>query len=144
MGDAGLVAADAGRAGFWVARTFATPRLGAASVPAGVVGGWAAACVLVARLIDPLRRAVAVVDGPIDDLTTAVLEEAARRGLAVGVEAWQEGGEALGPEAHRARLEDLAQAGGVVTLATDGRQLAEMVDVAGPVRAWTGDIQYPQ
>jgi Thiamine pyrophosphate enzyme, central domain len=144
MGDAGLVAADAGRAGFWVARTFATPQLGAASVPAGAVGGWAAACVLVARLVEPLRRAVAVVDGAPDDLTTAVLEEAARHGVAVGVEAWQEGGEALGPEAHRARLEELAQAGGVVTLATDGRQLAQLTAVAGPVRAWTGDIQYPR
>jgi len=27
----------------------------------------------------------------------------------------------------------------VVTLATDGHQLTEMVDVAGPVRAWTGE-----
>ncbi|HWD55667.1 MAG TPA: hypothetical protein VG346_11115 [Acidimicrobiales bacterium] len=143
-GGAGLVAADAGRAGYWVARTFATTRLGGASVPAGVVGGWAAACVLVARLVDPLRRAVAVVDGPLDGRSRAVLEEAARGGVAVGVEAWADGGDELGPEAHRARLEELTTAGGVATLATDGRQLAEMTGVAGPVRAWTDDIQYPQ
>jgi hypothetical protein len=143
VGGAGLVAADAGNAGYWVARTFATARLGTVSVPAAAVGGWATACVLVARLVDPLRRALAVVDGPLDDLSRAVVEEAARSGVAVGVEAWQEGGDELRPEAHRARLAELAWSGGAVTLATDGRQLDEMVGVAGPVRAWTDDIQYP-
>jgi hypothetical protein len=143
MGDAGLVAADAGNAGYWVARTFGTSRLGAVFVPAGTVGGWATACVLVARLVDPLRRALAVVDGPLDDLSVAVVEEAARGGVALGVEAWQEGGEEVGPDAHRARLAELVWSGGTVTLATDRRQLDEMVAVAGPVRAWTDDIQYP-
>jgi hypothetical protein len=144
VGDGGLVAADAGGAGFWVARTFATTRLGGASVPAGAVGGWAAACVLVARLVNPLRRAVAVVDGPLDDLTRAAVDEGARGGVAVGVEAWEEDGEDLGAESHRTRLEELTAVGGVVTLATDVHQLGEMVNVAGPVRAWTNDIQYPQ
>lgn len=144
VGDGGLVAADAGPAGFWVARTFATTRLGGALVPSGVVRGWAAACVLVARVGNPLRRAVAVVDGPLDDLCRAVLDEAARGGVAVAVEVWQDGGEELGPEDHRPRLEELVAAGGVVTLGTDGRQLDEMVAVAGPLRAWTDDIQYPK
>jgi hypothetical protein len=144
VGDGGLVAADAGCAGFWVARTFATTRLGGASVPAGAVRGWAAACVLVARMVNPLRRALAVVDGPLDDLSRAVLEEAARGGVAVGVEMWQDGAEELGPEAHLARIEQVTTAGGVVTLATDGCQLDEMVAVAGPLRAWTSDIQYPK
>jgi hypothetical protein len=143
MGDAGLVAADAGNAGYWVARTFGTSRLGAVFVPSGTVGGWATACVLVARLVDPLRRALAVVDGPLDDLSVAVVEEAARGGVALGVEAWQEGGEEVGPDAHRARLAELVWSGGTVSLATDRRQLDEMVAVAGPVRAWTDDIQYP-
>jgi hypothetical protein len=144
VGDGGLVAADAGRAGFWVARTFATTRLGGASVPAGAVNGWATGCVLVAGLVNPLRRAVAVVDGPLDDLSRAVLDEAARGGVAMGVEVWEDGGEELGPEAHCGRLEDVIANGGVVTLATDGRQIDEMVAVAGRVRAWTNDIQYPK
>jgi thiamine pyrophosphate-dependent acetolactate synthase large subunit-like protein len=143
-GDDGLVAADAGAAGYWVARTLATPRLGAALVPASTVAGWAVACVLVARLVDPLRRALAAVEAPLDDLSRAVLEEAERGGVTVGVEAWGDGGEKLGPEAHRARLEELIATGGLATLATDGRQLDEMVAVAGPVRAWTNDIQYPE
>ena len=50
FGHGGLVAADPGTAGFWVARTFATTRLGTAFVPGQPVRGWAAACVLVARL----------------------------------------------------------------------------------------------
>ncbi len=95
-------------------------------------------------MVNPLRRALAVVDGPLAELSRAVLDEGARGGVAVGVEAWQDGGEELGPEAHRARIEQVTAAGGVVTLATDARQLDHMVAVAGPVRAWTNDIQYPQ
>jgi hypothetical protein len=30
-----------------------------------------------------------------------------------------------------------------MTLATDPSQIAEMVDAAGPVRAWTGDERTP-
>ena len=140
LGEAGLVAADPGTAGYWVARTFATTRLGSALVPAAPLEGWAAACVLVARLAAPLRPALAVVDGPPGGRTESLLVEAARLGVRLGVETWQADGEAPGAEAHLARLEGLAAGqGGTATLATDGRQLAEMVEVAGPVRAWTGD-----
>ena len=143
LGDAGLVAADPGGAGFWVARTFATTRPASVLVPAAAVQGWAAACVLAARLAAPLRRALAVVDGPLDELTRAVLEVADRSGVAVGVEVWDEGGEALEPDHHRSRLEELVASGGVASLATNFRQLDEFVAVAGPVRAWTGDETGP-
>jgi hypothetical protein len=138
FGHGGLVAADPGTAGFWVARTFATTRLGTAFVPGQPVRGWAAACVLVARLWSPLRPGLAVVDGPLDESTQAVLEQGRRLGVPIALEAWRADGERLGPDAHLARL--TAQAGGrpdVVSLATDDHQLAEMIAVAGPVRAWT-------
>jgi hypothetical protein len=140
FGHGGLVAADPGTAGFWVARTFATTRLGTAFVPAEPVRGWAAACVLVARLAAPWRPGLAVVDGPVDRRTLAVLEQATRLGVTIGVEAWHAEGESLDPDAHLARL--AARTGGrddVTTLATDHRQLEEMIAVAGPVRAWTRD-----
>ena len=140
FGQGGLVAADPGTAGFWVARTFATTRLGTAFVPAEPVRGWAAACVLVARLAAPWRPGLAVVDGPVDGRTLAVLEQAARLDVTIGVEAWQAEGDSLDPDAHLARLAaGTGDGDDVATLATDHRQLEEMIAVAGPVRAWTRD-----
>jgi len=140
LGQGGVVAADPGTAGFWVARTFATTRLGTAFVPGEAVYGWAAACVLVARASAPWRPGLAVVDGPVDEATRAVLEQGARLGIPIGLEAWQPDGRALDADAHVVRLTALAAGSAdVVTLATDGHQLTEMIDVAGPVRAWTGE-----
>lgn len=143
LGESGLVAADAGTAGYWVARTFATTRLGSALVPSGPVEGWATACVLVARLAAPLRPALAVVDGGVGERGNAVLAEAARLGVGIGIEAWGEDGERSTAEHHLARLDALVTAVPSAqmqsTLATDPSQLAEMVGAAGAVRAWTGD-----
>ena len=136
LGDGGFVAADAGTAGYWVARTFATTRLGSVNVPAAPVPGWAAACATVARLAAPLRPVLAVVDGPLDGTTEAVLDATSALGAAIGVEAWTPDGSAPGPDEHLSRLDTLVSAGGVSTLQTDLRQLDEMVAVAGPVRAW--------
>jgi hypothetical protein len=66
--------------------------------------------------------------------------------VGVGVEAWAPDGEPSGAEHHLARLDALISGGlGTVqsTLATDPRQLAEMVEAVGPVRAWTGDERLP-
>jgi len=140
FGNGGLVASDPGTAGYWIARTFTTTRLGSASVPAAPLRGWAAACVLVSRLMAPLRPALAVLDGPVDESTKAVLAEAARLGVGLGIETWQDDGEALAPDEHLARLQQLAGPDTkVATLRTDHRQLDDMVEAAGPVRAWTGD-----
>jgi thiamine pyrophosphate-dependent acetolactate synthase large subunit-like protein len=147
LGESGLVAADPGTAGYWVARTFATTRLGSVLVPAAPVEGWAAACVLVARLAAPLRPALAVVDGGPGERGSAVLAEAARLGVGIGIEAWDEDEEPSTAEHHLARLENLvtplASAQLQSTVATNSSQLAEMVDAAGPVRAWTGDERLP-
>lgn len=141
----GLVAADPGTAGYWVARTFATTALGGAVVPARAgAGGLAAACVAVARRARPGRRALAVVDAA-GERTAAVVEAAARWGVAVPVERWVGDGPALDAEAHAARLEDLL-AGPVAApagLATDPAQMARMVEVAGEVVAWTAGVTVP-
>jgi thiamine pyrophosphate-dependent acetolactate synthase large subunit-like protein len=147
LGESGLVAADPGTAGYWVARTFATTRLGSVLVPAVSLEGWAVACVLAARLVAPLRPALAVVDGGVGERGSAVLAEAARLGVGIGVEAWDDDEEPSTAEHHLSRLDALVSpwpsAQLQSTLATDPRQLAEMVDAAGPVRAWTGDERLP-
>jgi hypothetical protein len=136
----GLVAADPGVSGYWVARTFATTELGGVQVPADAsAAGFAVACGVVARLRDRERPVLAVVDGPVDPMVEQVVEAGRSLGIEVPIEVWASDGESLDPDAHLARLRDLVAAGsGTVTVATDPAQLARMIDVAGPVTAWGG------
>jgi hypothetical protein len=137
-----LVAADAGDAGFWVARTLGTTRLGAVIVPPTPSPGFAAACVAVSLLRRPGRPGLAVIDLDDAEVTALVVDAAAALGIRVPVEAWDLEGDRLDAEAHRERLRQLitegVPAGGALsTLATDPHQLSEMVDAAGPIVAWT-------
>ena len=141
LAGGGLVAADPGAAGYWVARTFATTELGAVVVPAGAdAEGFAVACALVARRRDPKRAVLAVVDGPPRARVLAVLDTAEELGIPIPVEVWRADGDALDPNAHLARLRRLVHATrpALETLALDPAQLARMVEVAGPVVAWGG------
>lgn len=141
FGAGGLVAADPGVAGYWVARTFATTELGAAQVPASAAShGFAVACATVARLRTPNRPVLAAVDSPMADAVLDALDTASRLGVDVPVEVWGADGEVLGPDEHLARLRALvhAPAPHPVGLATDASQLPRMVEVAGEVVAWTG------
>lgn len=159
LGPDGLVAADPGIAGYWVARTFPTSGVGRAIVPAETgTAGFAVACAAVARLLDPRRPVLVALDGAgaprpdqattraldpagptgLDPATARILETAASLGLAVGVEVWSADGDVLDADAHAARLQQLLAVGGVATLGTDPTQLVEMVEIAGPVVAWGG------
>jgi hypothetical protein len=138
LAGGGLLAADAGLAGYWVARTFATSQLGEVLVPPKVVPGWAVACNTVARLANPMRPALAVVDGPLDDISGAVIDTAARLGISIGVEAWSADGDWLRPDAHLQRLGPLVSAGfgGAHALCTGEKQIEDMIVAAGPIIAW--------
>ena len=138
LGADGVLGADAGTAGWWVARTFATVAPRRVHVPAHDEPGAGVACAVVARLLDPDRPVLAAVDGPLGPEVRAVLAEARRLGVGLGVEVWDAGGDALGPDEHRGRCRHLSVAEDVeiVTLATDARQLDEMIAVAGPTTAW--------
>jgi len=137
LGGGGLVAADPGVAGYWVARTFGTTGVGGAQVPAGADAiGFSIAAALVAQLADPGRPVLAVVD-QLGDVHRRLLEVAARLSVDISVEEWRDGGDALDADAHLARLEALTGRGGVVSIATDPRQLDRMIEVAGPIVAWT-------
>ncbi|HEX6425891.1 MAG TPA: hypothetical protein VFZ79_20535 [Acidimicrobiales bacterium] len=140
VGPGGLVAADPGVAGYWVARTFATTGVGSVHVPASPGSrGFAVACAAVARLRAPDRPVLAVVDGPADDHVREALDCARRLGADVPVEQWSAGGEPLDAAHHLDRLRRLVLGGtaGVADLATDAGQLDRMVEVAGDVIAWT-------
>jgi thiamine pyrophosphate-dependent acetolactate synthase large subunit-like protein len=145
LGAGGLVAADPGVAGYWVARTFATTDLGVVQVPAAVgTSGFAVACAVVARLRSPCRPVLAVVDGPAPGAaggpTEAALATASRLGVAVPLAVWDGDGPRLSPEDHIARLQAavVAESPEPIVLATDPAQLDRMVAAAGEVVAWGG------
>ena len=73
----------------------------------------------------------------LDSPTLQALEAAARLGIAVPVEVWEDGGPTLDADAHEARLRALVHEGGQAAIATDPTQLDEMLAVAGPIIAWT-------
>ena len=98
--------------------------------------GFAVACATVARMTDPERLVLAVVD-EIREESTLALEAADRLGVTVAVEVWDANGPALDAEAHEQRLRTLVRAGGQAAIATDPSQLDEMVAAAGPIVAWT-------
>jgi hypothetical protein len=130
----GTVAADPGIAGYWTARTLGTTRPGAVHVPAERnTAGFAVACAVVARRLNPGAPALAV----IDELTSEAREllELDRR---VAVEVWSSDGDALDVDSHRDRVWKVLRDGGVVRLATRSDQFDAMVEAAGPVSAWGG------
>lgn len=138
FGAGGLVSAAPGVAGYWVARTFATSVLGSVVVvpedPALAV-----ACAAVARLRDPARPVLAVVDEA-TEAAAGVQSVAQAQGAPVPVQVWRPDGEALDADALAAWLEEAAHADEPVTgtLATDPSQLTRMVEAAGEVTAWGG------
>lgn len=137
LGGGGLVAADPGTAGYWVARTVATSGVGGALVPADrEAAGFAVACATVARLLEPGRAVLAVVDA-VHEVHERLLDAADRLGVPVPLEIWDPDGPALDAEAHEARLRDLLATGGRGAIRTDPAQLDQLVDVAGPIVAWT-------
>ncbi|MEJ7583739.1 MAG: hypothetical protein WKF43_06520 [Acidimicrobiales bacterium] len=123
----GRVTADAGRAGFWVARSFPTTEPGTVVVPARSMAGFAAAAGLLSGLDG--RSAIAVVSAPLDDMTRSVLELARLSGAQLVVQVWGD------PDA----LPAPSSSDGVTieTVAVDWSVLDRLVAVAGPITAWT-------
>ena len=137
----GVVVADVGPAGFWIARTLPTSFPGNVCVPATVVAGFAAAAGLVCALEQ--RPCVVVSDQlpgseGIDDATTALLELAEREGLGVAVQLWGPRGAAGDVNDHVRLLEaglrsDTVRLDDVAVLTEDTAELEEAV---GPLVAW--------
>lgn len=134
----GLVGADAGLAGYWVARTFSTTETGATSVPPRPKPGIAVASVVVARLARPWRPAIAVMDAPVGDDVRTLLDVAGSLGVGVGVEVWDPDAPTLSADDHLDRLRGLTVTSTqeLVSVRTDPDQLDHMLEAAGPIIAW--------
>lgn len=134
----GLVAADPGPVGLWVARTFPTTEPGSVVVPARAVAGFATAAALVAGLDG--RPAIAVTAGPLDEVSARVLDLARSLEVPVAVEVWGDEGDAADADAQLDRTRVALASGGVVVehYPVDLDATRVLVDVAGPVVAWGG------
>jgi hypothetical protein len=132
----GLVVADPGPAGLWLARAFPTDEPGSVVVPASNVKGFAAAAVLVAALDG--RPALGVVTEPADPATTAVLDLGARWEQPMALAIWGADSEVTSAEDHRARLVGARSSAGVdvVAVPVDFADTRLLVEVAGEVVAW--------
>ena len=139
----GLVVADPGVAGLWVARTFPTPALHPGQprrvvVPARREPGVAARVALDAALAG--RPAIAVTTAPLDEATRRVVDDATDRDIALVVVVWGERGNVRVADDHCTLLADALAASRPVLVevpvALDDTSL--LIDAAGEVVAWGG------
>lgn len=133
--EGGLVAADPGPAGLWVARAFPTTEPGSVVVPATFARGVAAAAALVAALDE--RPAIAVTAAPLTDETEAVLDLARSLGVPLVLEVWGDG-DAADSDAQLDRTTAALASGEVVVehYPVDFTATRVLVEVAGEVVAW--------
>lgn len=141
--DRGVVVADAGPAGFWIARTLPTSFPGSVCVPATAIEGFAAAAALVCRLDG--RPCLAVTDqvggiDGVDDTSAAVLELAEVLGLPVALQLWGPEGSLADSSAH---VELLATHLGTDVVRLDDVPVAvgdtaALEEAAGGLVAWSG------
>jgi acetolactate synthase-1/2/3 large subunit len=134
----GIVTADPGTAGVWVARTFPTTTPGTVVVPATVAPGAAAAIALVAARHD--LPAIAATTEPLDHITLSVLELATELAAAFVVDVWGAGGPVRRASDHLDQLGAAVREPGVtiVDVPIDASVTRRLVDAAGPVVAWGG------
>lgn len=140
--DRGIVVADPGPAGFWVARTFPTSFPGSVCVPATTIEGFAAAAGLVCGLEG--RPCLAVshqLDGPegLDDTTSAILELAEALTVPVALQLWGPRGRLGSSTAHVELLAELLDTDRVriEDVPVDLDSTDELERVAGALSAWT-------
>jgi hypothetical protein len=134
----GVVTADPGLAGLWVARTFPTTEPGTVVVPALATPGIAATLALVSALRG--LPAVAATTEPLDHTTLAVLELATELAAAFVLDVWGPGGSIRRADDHLELLQAASREPGVsiVDAPVDRSLTRKLVDAAGPVVAWGG------
>ncbi len=139
----GFVAADPGRAGLWVARTFPTPALEPGAprrvlVPAAREPG--VALRLATEAARAGRPAIAVTTAPLDRASTQAVDAARAESLDLVVAAWTTEGTLADASAHGALLCDALATPGVTVVEVPVAlgDTVRLVEAAGDVVAWGG------
>jgi hypothetical protein len=132
----GLVTADPGPAGLWVARTFPTTEPGSVVVPSLPAPGFAVAAAMAASLDG--RATIAVTTSPFDPTTEALLDLAASFGSSFVLAEWGADVTWAEASAHKVALRSALAAPGIahVPVPVDFSHTRTLVDVAGEVVAW--------
>jgi hypothetical protein len=132
----GLVAADPGPVGLWVARALPTTEPASVIVPSLAVEGFALAAAVVASF--EARPALAVVADPVGPATAQLLALVEHWGSDVVLEVWADDAAPRSPDDRAAELRAALERGGVSTVVTaiDLALTQVLIDVAGPVIAW--------
>ncbi|MEO6123573.1 MAG: hypothetical protein ABIR32_07655 [Ilumatobacteraceae bacterium] len=127
--DSGVVAADTGRVGFWLGRTFPTTALGSMQLPIRPTSGFAVTQALMARRTG--RFGIAVLDA-IDDVSRTVID----RAKDLVIEVWTSDGPARCADERKQAILDAHDAGGVHVLQLGVRfsEIDALVAVAGAPR----------
>lgn len=135
--DGGIVVADPGLVGFWVARTFPTAKAGSVIVPALHCDGFAAAASLLSALDG--RPCLAVTD-ELDATSEAVLGLAESLSIGATLQIWGDDGATVVSAADHVELCARQLASSTVRIDDVPVRLdpGAMVDVAGPISAWGG------
>ena len=138
LAPGGVVTADAGVPGLWVARTFPTTEPGTVVVPAVATPGIGAALALIVALRG--FDAIAVTGEPLDHRTLAVLELSTELSAAVVVDVWGADGPVHRTADHLKHLQSAVRDPGVsiVDVPVDVSLTRKLVSAAGPVVAWGG------
>lgn len=138
--DDGVVVADPGPVGFWVARGAPSSVPGAICVPATAEAGFAAAAGLVAALDG--RPCLAVTDqaGADSDATAAILDLAGVLGVPFGLQVWGDQGSMRDVTDHVALIDRLLRSedpsARLVPVPVDLSLSDDLVELAGAITAW--------
>jgi hypothetical protein len=133
----GVVTLEPSTAGWWVARTLPTTRLGSVRVPAAGRPGLAVAAALLGAIEG--KPAVAVVEAPVGPESRALIELARTRGADLVVAVWGDDGDLASPDDHRERVRAALAKPGVHEIAVPvafGPATELLVEAAGPLAAW--------
>lgn len=140
--EGGIVVADPGPSGFWLARAFPTSTPESLCVPATYTPGFAAAAAFVCAVEG--RPVIAVTDqGDLDDdldtMTAQVLEVAESLDKSLALQLWGPLGQLSGSTAHVELSRAGLEAEGVVLSDVPVRttEMSEIVDVLGETVAWS-------
>jgi thiamine pyrophosphate-dependent acetolactate synthase large subunit-like protein len=139
----GLVVADPGPAGLWVARALPTTEVASVVVPSLPVRGFALAAALAASFEG--RPTIAAVTDPLDGPTAELLALAEHWGADVVLEIWGADAPLDSPADRLGRLTEAIDRKGVDVLLTpvDISQTTVLVEAAGPVVAWRDQAGAP-